>query len=202
VPYWATDAGARAHPTRGSCSAWNRPIDCRPRSCRLYLGEIGSSRRNRGLWAPASAVRSLLEADWHALLALCRARRLLLAGWCRRLAHPDLADDRPLEQPAPIHTRFQEDDTFAKILEPGAAALAFSPSAIRLAPRRRISRRSSSRHPDGPFHAIARWRRPYKGPALPRPPPRRSDLALRTERATCRVSACMTAEITVALRRE
>jgi amino acid adenylation domain-containing protein len=119
LEYWRNDAAARPTPPRILFARATRSGQERPAAVPLDLGEIGLEQAQRAAVSAGVSVAVLLEAAWHALLArLSGTQHLLVAGWCDGRAQPDLAGAiGPYEQPAPIHTRFQETTTFAEILD-------------------------------------------------------------------------------------
>lgn len=117
--YWRDDAAARPTPPQILFANGAGPSVTFSAAAPIDLREIGLEEVQRAAVGAGVSVAVLLEAAWHALLArLSGASELVLAGWCDGRAQPDLAGAiGPYEQPAPIHSRFQETTTFAEILD-------------------------------------------------------------------------------------
>jgi amino acid adenylation domain-containing protein len=119
LDYWRQDAAARPTPPRILFAQQTGPSGARPAFAPLELTEIGLDDLHEAAASAGASIPLFLEAAWHTLLArLSGASELLLAGWCTGREQPDLADAiGPYEQPAPIHSRYQETTTFAEILD-------------------------------------------------------------------------------------
>ncbi len=85
----------------------------------LDLREVRPDDLHRAAVGAGVSIPVFLEAAWHSLLArMSGASEVLVAGWCDGRAQPDLEEAiGAYEQPTPIQSCFQEETTFAEILD-------------------------------------------------------------------------------------
>ncbi|HEX7487440.1 MAG TPA: condensation domain-containing protein, partial [Anaeromyxobacteraceae bacterium] len=85
----------------------------------LVLGPDELDRLARGAEAAGAGLSVFLEAAWHALIGrISGTGEVLVAGWLDGRGQPDLRQAvGPYAQPAPILTRFDQDTTFAEVLD-------------------------------------------------------------------------------------
>ena len=119
LAFWRQDALTRpAAPRILFTRSTAPPGDC-SQAVPLQLSDIRLEELQQAAIGVGASAPAVLEAAWHTLLArLSGAGELLVAGWCDGREQVDLASAIGLyEQPAPIHSRFQQATTFAEIVD-------------------------------------------------------------------------------------
>jgi amino acid adenylation domain-containing protein len=119
LAFWREDAIDRPPPPQILFPLETGPEGARRATAPLDLRAVGPDDLQRAAVAAGVTVAIFLEVAWHCLLArMSGASEVLVAGWCDGRAQPDLEEAiGAYEQPTPIRSRFQEETTFAEILD-------------------------------------------------------------------------------------
>jgi amino acid adenylation domain-containing protein len=119
LAFWREDNAERPLAPRILFALQGEPGGSASRAAPLELQAVELDELKGAAASAGVTVAVFLEAAWHALLARMSGEpELLVAGWCDGRAQPDLAHAiGAYEQPAPIRSRFQEETTFAEILD-------------------------------------------------------------------------------------
>jgi amino acid adenylation domain-containing protein len=119
LAFWREDAIDRPLPPQILFPLETGPEGALRATSPLDLRAVRSDDLQRAAVDAGVTAAVFLEAAWHSLLArMSGASEVLVAGWCDGRAQPDLEEAvGAYEQPTPIRSRFQEETTFAEILD-------------------------------------------------------------------------------------